>query len=67
MFLWKYVGYDQSFKSLWNVCQIVLVLSHGQATIEWGFSENEIPLVDNLHMESLIAQRQVCDFMKNKA
>ena len=45
----------------------MLVFSQGQATVERGFSENKMILVEILHMESLIAQRQVCNFMKNKA
>jgi hypothetical protein len=39
----------------------VLVLSHGNANVESGFSVNKNILVENLHEESLIAQRVVYD------
>ena len=48
------------------IVRIILVLSHGQATVERGFSENKILLVENLDMESLIAQRLICNYMKRK-
>ena len=63
-YLWKFIGSGSGFRSLWTVIQMILVLSHGQATAERGFSENKMLLVENLNMESLIAQRLICDFMK---
>jgi hypothetical protein len=39
----------------------VFILSHGNATVESGFSVNEDILVENLHEESLVAQRIVYD------
>ena len=65
-FLWKYMGSDSSYKSIWSIVKIILVLSHGQATVERGFSENKMLLVENLDMESLIAQRLICNYMKRK-
>ncbi len=43
---------------------MLLVLSHGQATVESGFSVNEDMLVENLKEHSLIAQRIVYDSIK---
>ena len=63
-FLWKYMGSDSNYKSIWSIVKIILVLSHGQATVERGFSENKMLLVENLDMESLIAQRLICNYMK---
>ena len=40
-----------------------MVLSHGQATVERGFSVKGKLLVENLHMESLIAQRHIRNHM----
>ena len=37
------------------------MLSHGNASVESGFSVNQEMLVENLHEESLVAQRQVYD------
>ena len=41
--------------------KIVLVLSHGNAVVESGFSINSDVLVENLKEESGVAQRQVFD------
>ena len=43
---------------------MVLILSHGQVAVERGFSVNGKLLIDNLHTESLTAQRLVYDLMK---
>ena len=37
-FLWKYMGSGSSYKSIWPIVKIILVLSHGQATVERGFN-----------------------------
>jgi hypothetical protein len=39
----------------------LLILSHGQATVESGFSVNEKILIENMKEKSLIAQRLTCD------
>ena len=65
-FLWKYMGSDSNYKSIWLIFKIILVLSHGQATAERGFNENKMLLAENLDMESLIAQRMICNYMKRK-
>jgi hypothetical protein len=44
---------------LWNVVQQLLLLSHGQATVERGFSINKETTVENLKKESLKARRLV--------
>ena len=46
-FLWKYIGPDPRFESLCIVTKIILLLCYGQATVERGFSENKMPLVEN--------------------
>ena len=65
-FLWKNMRSDSNYKSIWSIVKIILVLSHGQATVEQGFSENKMLLVENLDMENLIAQRLICHYMKRK-
>ena len=42
---------------------MLMILSHGQATFERGFSVNGKFLVENLHTENLIAQRHIHDHM----
>ena len=40
---------------------LLLTLSHGQATVERGFSSNKEVMVENLAQHSLVAQRVICD------
>ena len=40
---------------------MIMVLSHGQATVERGFSINKEVEVENLKQENIVAQRIVCD------
>ena len=49
------------FKELFSVVKLVCILSHGNATIESGFSINSDVLVENLLEKSVVAQRQVYD------
>ena len=44
------------FKELWKVVKLLLALSHGQATVERGFSSNKEVMVENLAQHSLVAQ-----------
>lgn len=48
-----------------KVLKIALLLSHGNADVESGFSVNEDLLVENLQERSLVSQRIVYDAIKN--
>ena len=48
---------------LQNMLKMLMILSHGQATVERGFSGYGKLLVENFHTESLIAQRHIHDHM----
>ncbi|KAK6993641.1 Luciferin 4-monooxygenase [Biomphalaria glabrata] len=50
--------------ALWDVLRPLLLLSHGLATVERGFSYNKEVMIENVHEETLIAQRRICDFLK---
>nr|CAD7457966.1 unnamed protein product [Timema tahoe] len=52
---------DANYKHLWEVIKICLVLSHGNATVEGGFSVNKSLLVENMHEKTVIAQRHIHD------
>ncbi|KAH8031778.1 hypothetical protein HPB51_020849 [Rhipicephalus microplus] len=52
---------DSSYMHLWKVIRLFLVLSHGQATVERGFSVNRQVSVENLKDISYVSQRIVCD------
>ena len=41
-FLGVYLHKNEKYSSLWKICQIVFVLSHGQSSVERGFSVNKI-------------------------
>ena len=51
----------EPYQKLFQAVQHLLVLSHGQASVERGFSVNKELEVENLSNQSLVAQRIVCD------
>ena len=53
--------YLEDADSLFEVVKIVLILSHGNAHVERGFSVNKECIIDNLKEETLIAYRTVYD------
>lgn len=53
----------ESYQKLFKVVQLLLVLSHGQASVERGFSVNKELEIENLANQSLMAQRLVCDHL----
>lgn len=55
------IGDKEDFGDLYDVIKIVLNLSHGQAQVESGFSINKDVTVENMHEDSVVAQRQVYD------
>ena len=63
-FYTKLLDGQENFVELWSVVKFVMILSHGNASVESGFSINGDMLVENMHEESLIAQRQVYDAVK---
>lgn len=50
-----------NYNVLWPFVKDILLLSHGQASVERGFSVNKEIEVENLHEQSLVAQRLICD------
>ena len=53
-----------NYAALFGIVKILLVLSHGLASVERGFSVNKEIEVENLHEHSLVAQRIICDHLK---
>ena len=62
-FFRRCIGSKDQFKSLRKLFQIVLILSHGQAHVECGFTINKQLLDDNMSSETLFAERIVHDHM----
>uniref|UniRef100_A0A1A8VGL2 Uncharacterized protein n=1 Tax=Nothobranchius furzeri TaxID=105023 RepID=A0A1A8VGL2_NOTFU len=52
---------NQTYPELWSFLQRLLLLSHGQATVERGFSVNREVEACNIKEETVEAQRLVCD------
>ena len=47
MFLQQHVANSGSFPKLWDVMRVVLILSHGQPSVEKGFSISRQVMVEN--------------------
>ena len=62
-FLFKYIGENNRYIYMFKVFKMLVILSHGQAQGEHGFSFNSKILVENLQKESLVAQGPVTDHM----
>ena len=62
-FFMRYFEGTSSYSALVEIFKSVLILSHGQAAIEQGFSVNNI-LAVNLTEETLIGQRIVLDHIR---
>lgn len=51
------------YPELWTFIQKLLLLSHGQATVERGFSVNKEVEICNIQEDTLVAHRIVCDYV----
>ena len=60
-FYFTYIGNQEKYSTLWYVVKLLLILSHGQSSVERGFSTNKDILKDNMAKEKLIAYRHVHD------
>ena len=51
---------ERKYRLLWKVAKTLLLLSHGQASVERGFSVNKEIMIDNMHDITLVALRHNC-------
>ena len=63
-FLFEVLQNQNESQQLWITRQLILTLSHGQATVERGFSVNKEVLAPNLQETSLVAMRLVHSSMQ---
>ena len=56
-----HMGGEDKFEELWPIVKMLLILSHGQAAIERGFSVNKECSEDNQSEKGVIARHQVLD------
>ena len=59
-----YKIHSSPYPELWNLIKLVLIVSHGNARVEAGFSVNKDMLVPNLKEETLEAHRLVYDAIR---
>lgn len=57
-------GFD-NYSNLFHFIKTVMILAHGNAFLERGFSINNECIVENQKEKSLIAQRIICDSINN--
>lgn len=60
-FYYSYMGNHEQYSTLWYAVKLLLILSHGQSSVERGFSTNKDILKNNMAKEKLTAYRQVHD------
>lgn len=53
------------YKNVWCIVHYLLLLSHGQASVEWGFSINKEVSEQNMSEETLVAKRCIKDHIKS--
>ncbi|GBM78625.1 hypothetical protein AVEN_94590-1 [Araneus ventricosus] len=51
------------YRNLWKVVEMLLLLSHGQATVEKGFSINKKVEVENMKELLCVSQRLICGYI----
>ncbi|PIK52262.1 Asparagine--tRNA ligase, cytoplasmic [Apostichopus japonicus] len=65
-FLFGQMAGKDEYRALWGYVVVkLLLLSHGQATVERGFSFNKQIEVENLQERSFISQRLVQDYIRS--
>lgn len=64
-FMYGYLNSKEKFSKLWALVKMMLLLSHGQASVERGFSVNRQIEVENLSEYSYVSQRTVCDHIRS--
>ncbi|XP_055899623.1 uncharacterized protein LOC129928640 [Biomphalaria glabrata] len=63
VFFKDHLGRQSEFKDLWTVVRFLLMLSHGQAQVERGFSVNKEVMSTNMAEKTLVAKRTISDFI----
>lgn len=61
VFLHTYISHP--YPQLWAFIQKLLLLSHGQATVERGFLVNKEVEISNIQEDTIVAHRIVCDYV----
>ena len=62
-FFFKSIKVEQKFPALALVLKIIFSMSHGQASVERWFNDNNVVLHHNMAADSVIARRFVKNYM----
>ncbi|KAK9952663.1 hypothetical protein ABG768_018477 [Culter alburnus] len=62
--LYTCMSKEKELQKLWKMCRQLLLLSHGQGTVERGFSVNRKIEVENLVEDTYRAQRMIVDHLR---
>lgn len=65
-FFAKYMQNKPQYAKVWGFVRKLLLLSHGQASVERGFSVNKDVLACNMSKKTLVAQRMVTDSVRSE-
>ena len=60
------IGVNPKYKTLWNIVKMIFTLSHGQSSIERGFSINKNVSKTNMKEDTIIAERIIYDGVMNE-
>ena len=63
-FYYRQLNTKDEYKRLWPVVKVLLCLSHGQSTVERGFSTNKYAVVENQTALNLTARRLIIDHIQ---
>ena len=58
------IANNDKYTKLWAFVKKCMVVSHGQATVERGFSENKMVLETNMGEKTLVARRTIKDYIR---
>ena len=58
-------GHMKGYPELWSMVRKLLILSHGEATVERGFSVNKEVEIFNMQPDTVVAHRLVCDYVSS--
>ena len=61
VFFMLFLKDNNCYKNLTKIIKIMMALSHGHSKVEHGSNINENALVDNMQMETIVAQRRSND------
>ena len=62
---YEHMAGNKQLAKVWSVVKLLLLMSHGQATVERGFSVKKEVAVENLTERSFIAQRIIHDHIES--